>query len=101
MKEVATTQELERLLGENLKTLRLQRNIDRVTLCKQAGISINALKHLETGCGANIKTLIRVVRVLGRQDWILAIAPISSVNPLHMVSNKGIRQRARPRRKTF
>ena len=94
-----TPQELELMLGENLKTVRLQKNLDRKTLCERAGVSMNALKHLESGQGATVKTLIRIIRALGRQDWLTSIAPQVSINPLHMVRNKTLRQRAskRPR----
>ncbi len=98
MKTIYTTQELELALGSSLKALRLQKNLDRKTLCEQAGISLNALRHLETGQGAAVKTLIRVVRALDRQDWLSAVAPTASINPLHMVHDNAVRQRGRPRR---
>jgi len=94
MDQILTPQELELMLGENLKSLRLQKNIDRKTLCSQAGISENALRHLEGGKGATLKTLIRVIKALDRDSWLAAIAPEISINPLHMVRKKHIRQRA-------
>ena len=101
MKTAFTPSELETSLGENLKELRLQKNLDRQTLCDRAGISMNALRHLETGEGATIKTLIRVVRALDRQDWLSGIAPKVSINPLHMVRNQPARQRASRRLKVY
>jgi len=97
MRIISTTSELEAKLGENLRELRLQKNIGRQTLCEQAGISINALRHLESGQGTTVKTLISVVRALGRQDWLIGIAPKISINPLHMVRDSAPRQRARKR----
>jgi transcriptional regulator with XRE-family HTH domain len=98
MKTISTPQELELLLGENIKALRLQKNLDRKTLCRQADISENALRHLEAGQGTTIKTLVRVLRALDRQEWISSIAPTASINPLHMVQDNQVRQRARVRR---
>jgi transcriptional regulator with XRE-family HTH domain len=95
IKQISTVQELERALGENLKTLRLQKNLDRQTLCRQAGISENALRHLEGGVGATLKTFIRVMRALNREEWIAGIAPQASINPLHMTHGNNPRQRAR------
>lgn len=95
MKQASTPQELEIALGENLKALRLQKNLDRQTLCGQAGISENALRHLEDGNGATLKTLVRVIRALNREDWIAGIAPQVSINPLHMIHKNNPRQRAR------
>ncbi len=97
MKSIKSPSELESLLGENIKKYRLQKGLHQQTLSKQAGISVSALKNLENGGGASVKTLIRVVRALGREDWIEAVTPIVSINPLHMTQDKSVRQRA-PRR---
>ncbi len=98
MDSVLTLQNLEFILGENLKALRLQKNIDRQTLCNQAGVSLTALRHIEGGEGATIKTLIRVIRALDRESWLTSIAPQVSINPLHMVREKRVRQRASRRK---
>jgi transcriptional regulator with XRE-family HTH domain len=49
MDQVLTPYELEILLGANIKSLRLLKNLTRKTLCAQAGISQNALRHIEGG----------------------------------------------------
>lgn len=100
MDTLFSSAELEVKLGESLKELRLQKNLNRQTLCDRAGVSMNAVKHLETGQGATVKTLIRVVRALDRQDWLMGIAPKVSINPLHMVRNQSVRQRASRRKKS-
>ncbi|MBL7671205.1 MAG: helix-turn-helix transcriptional regulator [Bdellovibrionaceae bacterium] len=91
---IFTPQELETALGENLKTLRLQKNLSRQRLCERAGISESALRHLEGGKGATVKTLIRVIRALDREGWLTGISPQVSINPLHLVREKQPRQRA-------
>lgn len=97
MNSILTPNELAIALGENIKALRLQKNLDRQTLCAQAGISENALRHLEGGKGATVTTLIRVVKALDKESWISAIAPQVSIHPLHMIRAKRPRQRARRR----
>lgn len=97
MEQILTPQELEEQLGESLKALRLQRNFDRQTLCEKAGVSENALRNLEGGKGATLKTLVKVLRALDRQDWLMSIAPQVSINPLHMLKDQRPRQRARRR----
>jgi transcriptional regulator with XRE-family HTH domain len=94
MDVISTPQELELMLGANIKSQRLQKNFDRKTLCQQAGISENALRNLEGGKGATLKTLIRVVKALDRESWLNAIAPQVSINPLHMLKVNRPRQRA-------
>lgn len=95
MEQLLTLIELEHLLGESVRKIRLLKNLDRKTVCERAGVSLNALKNLESGKGATIKTLLLVVRALGRIDWINNLAPQISINPLHMVRGKPTRQRAR------
>lgn len=99
MESLFNSFELEEKLGEAIKKLRLQKNMTRETLCERAGISLTALRNLECAKGANLKTLIAAVRTLGRQDWLLALAPQISINPLHMVRDKDVRQRASRRQK--
>src|SRR4051794_4805504 len=98
--EILSSEELERALGESIRKLRLQKNLDRQTLCSQAGISMNALRHLETGAGTTVKTLILVIRALDRSDWLNGLSPQISINPLHKVRDKDLRERAsrRPRK---
>lgn len=98
MDQIYTPQELEHSLGENLRALRLQKNLDQETLSKRAGVSVTALRNLESGNGATTKTLVRVVNALGRQEWLASVAPIVSINPLHMVRMQPVRQRASRRK---
>lgn len=95
MNRIFSAEELEQKLGENVKSLRLQHNIDRQSLCAQAGVSENALRNLENGNGCTVKTLIKIVKALNRDAWLLQLTPTTSINPLHMVRNKNQRQRAR------
>ena len=91
---------METALGERLRSLRLMKNLDQTTLAARAGISLGALKNLEGGHGTTVKTLVRVVRVLGREEWLAGVAPMASINPLTMVRNAHVRQRASRERAT-
>lgn len=89
-----TIEEFEAEVGEQLKSLRLRQNIDRATLSLRAGCSVSALKNLEAGNGSTLRTLIAVVRALGREDWLRNVAQGPTISPLSMVRGR-IRQRAR------
>lgn len=89
-----TIAEQEAQLGERLKALRLNQNLDQMTLAERAGISVGTLKNLENGSGSTLKTLVAVVRVLGREEWLSTIAPIATINPLNMPRASQQRQRA-------
>lgn len=90
-----TIEEFESDVGEQIKSLRLKQNIDRGTLALRAGCSISALKNLEYGSGSTLRTLIAVVRALGREDWLRNIAPMTTISPLSMPKAGHTRQRAR------
>lgn len=89
-----TLTELEVHLGERLKALRLNQNLDQITLAERAGISVGALKNVENGAGSTVKSLVSVLRALGREEWLSTIAPIATVNPLTMRRAAHQRQRA-------
>jgi transcriptional regulator with XRE-family HTH domain len=94
---VNTIAEFEADLGEQIKSLRLKQNIDRATLALRAGCSLSALKNLESGNGSTLRTLIAVVRTLGREDWLRNIAPMATISPLNLPNAGHSRQRARRR----
>lgn len=95
MENVYTPEELAAAIGENIRALRLQKNLTQQFLAERSGVSLSALRHLESGQGANLGTLIRVARALDRQEWLQALAPQVTINPLHMTPTFTARRRAR------
>ena len=93
-----TSAELEQLLGSRLRELRLLKNLDQKSLAGRAGISLNALKHLEAGKGARVNSLIKLLRALERTDWLDALAPAVSISPMQML-RKESREPRRARRR--
>jgi HipA N-terminal domain len=59
---------------------------------------LTAIKNLESGKGASLKTLIKRLRALNRADWLSSIAPVVSISPLQMLVAKPRRPRASGRR---
>jgi transcriptional regulator with XRE-family HTH domain len=94
-----TPGEMELALGEKLKALRLSRNIEQKTLAERAGLSVRALRNLEAGQGSTVKTLVGVLRALGREDWLNTIAPVATINPLALTREAQPRQRASRKRR--
>ena len=93
-----TVDEWELELGGQIRALRLRANLDQVTLAERAGIGLTALKNLESGKGATIKTLIKALRALERANWLSSLLPPVSISPLQMLKMKPARQRASRRR---
>ena len=91
---VSTTAQLAVELGEQLRALRLRQNIDQQQLAARAGVALNAVKNLESGKGATVGSLLKVLRALGREDWLRALSPQVSISPLQALTRRPTRQRA-------
>ena len=99
METSRTSAELEQLLGLRLRELRILRNLDQVSLAERSGVSLNALKHLESGKGARVNSLIKVLRGLDRADWLETLAPTVSISPMQMLKRES-REPKRARRRS-
>lgn len=93
-----TPDELQVTLGERLKRLRLNRNLDQKSTAERAGISERALRNLENGQGSTVETLLRVLKSLGYVQGINMLAPEPSVNPLDLLRQSKTPQRVRRRK---
>ena len=100
MKSSHTTEEMEAELGQQMRALRLRANLDQQTLAHQAGVALSALKNVESGRGATVKTLLKVLRALHRLDWLQSLSPTVSISPLQLLKQKRPRQRASSKRTT-
>ena len=94
----ADPDDLEQVLARQLRTLRLRLNLDQRELAARSGVALGVVKRLESGRGATLKSLIKVLRTLGRADWIHSLAPEVTISPLQMLKTKRPRQRASKRR---
>ena len=92
-----TTVEWEAQLGQHLRALRLRQNIDQRQLAERADVALNVVKKLEGGKGSTVTSLIKVLRALGREEWLGTLAPQVTVSPLQLLKDKKpVRQRASP-----
>ena len=98
--EHVTLHELEVSLGQQFRALRLRSETDQKTLAGKAGVSLSALRNLETGRGVSLKTMLAVLRALGRTDFLNMLAPEPTISPMQMLkATKAPRQRAYSPRK--
>jgi len=91
-------QKLQKQMGQNIRTIRLLKNLSQQYCADLSGMSLHAFNNLESGTGAKIITLLRVIVLFNRQDWLESLTPTISVNPLDMVRN---RDRKRSRKKAY
>jgi transcriptional regulator with XRE-family HTH domain len=81
--------ELQVMLGKQLKELRIAKNLDQVTTAERAGISEKSLRNLEAGRGSSIETLVRVLKALDSLDGLRMLAPKPALSPLAMLRHAG------------
>ena len=77
-----TREELLKKIGESLRSCRLEANITQKVLAERSGVSFSAVRHLEDGEGASLITFVLVCRTLGKDKWILDLAPKNEISPL-------------------
>ena len=68
--------------GAQVRRARLYEDIDQRTLPDMANISPVTLSKLEHGQGSTLRTIIKVLRALGREEWLGTLEPIAEVSPL-------------------
>jgi len=74
------TYKLLQLIGQSVKTRRLQRNISQIELSRLSGISLNSITRFETGKGnINLYSLISILKAL---DMTNALESVFSANPI-------------------
>ena len=94
--KAAPVESLEAALGSQVRSARLRLNRTQADLAGDADVSVGALQNLETGKGASVRTLVKVLRALDRLDWLEALQPEVSVSPMqYLLQTKHTRQRAR------
>jgi len=95
--EITASDKIESELGEQLRRLRLARNITQKNLALEAGIGLRTLKRLEAGDGTSLDTFVRILIALGIQNNLALLVPDPNIRPVERVRyGPKQRQRARP-----
>jgi len=82
--------------GAQVRRARLLADVDQRALAAAANISPGTLVNLESGKGSSLRTLIKVLRALGREDWLETLEPEPAVSPLAVA--RAAEGRKEPRR---
>jgi transcriptional regulator with XRE-family HTH domain len=91
--------ELQAILGEQLRQLRISKDVDQITVAERAGISEKSVRNLEAGIGSSIKSLLKVLKALDSLESLQQIAPEPLVGSIPPLPDKKVRRRVR--RSTF
>jgi transcriptional regulator with XRE-family HTH domain len=92
---------LEELLGRQVRQARIHERLTQAEVARRANVSLGALRHLESGSGAAVSTLVKVLRALGQEDWLGTLAKEhdpTPFNPLDLLSSAESEQGVRRRR---
>lgn len=92
--QYGTIEELEQLLGGHLRSLRLRRGLTQRQLAERADVALSAIGNAESGRGATLATFVRILKALGRADWLDTLAPQVSISPMQILRSAKPRQRA-------
>jgi len=76
-------------IGIRIKKQRLLKNYSQQELASRAGISISTLQKLEYGSYATIKTIIQVLRALGKLDSLDDFIYEPGVSPIELQKLEG------------
>jgi transcriptional regulator with XRE-family HTH domain len=95
----AQHEELEAVLGEGVRAVRIIHRLTQIELADRANVSVGSLKNLESGRGSTTSTLVKVAHALGQDHWLRALAPATtSFNPLDLLKPRQSKERQAPRR---
>ena len=70
-----TREEMMKVLGENLRAARLAENLSQQTVAEHSGISLKAVRNLESGENSSTLSLISYCRTIRKTDWLMSLAP--------------------------
>ena len=82
-------QTLVKELGRRIQAMRLDANWSQATLATKAGLSTPSLSHLEDGKGAQLSSLLRVLRALNQLDNLELAFPPPQPSPLALLKLQG------------
>src|SRR5688572_21423995 len=92
------SEDWEKEIGKQIRTLRIREDLNQQQLADRAGIALKAVKHLENGKRATLRSLIKALRVLGRETWLKTLSPAVSISPMQVLPGGAMRQRATRKR---
>ena len=98
---LATAHEILQALGQRVRAQRLAQALSQQDLARMAGLSLGALRKLESNGQSSLETVIRVVQALGLVDELeeLFVLKRQSIAQMEQAEAADQRQRA-PRRRS-
>jgi transcriptional regulator with XRE-family HTH domain len=92
-----TDQEVLQEIARRLKSYRLLQNVSADELARRAGLSKNTVVNAEAGRNPTLRTLVRMLRGLGKLSALEAFLPEPQVSPIQLLE----RGTTRPRKHAY
>ena len=93
-----STDEWLSTIGENIRDARIAREMDQQSLATRSSINRVTLSRLENGGTTTVATLIKVLRALGREDWLDELDETGGgMSPLALARQEGKQPKKRQR----
>jgi len=94
---IATSDQIEGFLSNQLKNIRLTRNFTQTQLAKESGVAVGTIRRFEEGKSVLLNTFIRILMALDLQQNLETLLPDPTIRPIERVNSGGSeRKRARP-----
>ena len=92
-----STDDWESAVGAQVRAVRITQQFDQSQLAERAGVSLGSVKSLEQGRGSTLRTVVRVARALGREEWLAGFAPRVPISPIDVLRSS----RREPRKRVY
>lgn len=76
-------------IGQRIKRTRIKRNITQLELANKTGLSRVAISKIERGYGANLSSLIEILRMLDILHNLEYLFPKDELSPLELIKIQG------------
>ena len=98
---LAPASEVLQTLGQRVRAQRLVQGVSQRELAQMAGLSLGALRKLESSGQSSLETLVRAVQALGLVDELEDLFVLKRQSIAQMEQAEAVSQRQRaPRRKS-
>lgn len=92
-KSIRSTADWERVVGEQVRAMRIGHEMDQSELASAANISVGSVKNIENGRGSSLKTLILIVRAMGEEQWLEQLSPPDTFSPMQELKDQKLNAR--------
>lgn len=81
--------ELVKFLGNQIKNLRLNKNISQQELAAFTGLERSTISKFENGRAASLLTFVQILRGLKKLDWLDSLKEAAQLSPLQIAKLEG------------